>query len=202
LPYLHKKLIWPPSAVTDLLSPEQHEKEQARTGLIWASGTWTEVYFLTRLVVGTEATVQNQGSHRLTEKTQGPGAKKPRELWCNYSHTDDWCCLAGIVWDTEGKIEKEKAIPVQRDPSEGSFSSMLGLQRPLCAAIHQSAPGSHSGAPLHGARSRFPLRLREASTLSEIWNQNLSEQSDVRWSFETFFPAALNGTLLKCQKLG
>ncbi|PWA16389.1 hypothetical protein CCH79_00004661 [Gambusia affinis] len=47
------------------------EKEQPRTGAVSATGTRTQVYFLTRPAVGTEATAKNQGSHRMTEKYRG-----------------------------------------------------------------------------------------------------------------------------------
>lgn len=77
-----------------------------------------------------------------------------------------WLALPGLTangiwrerWRKGGK--KRRALPVQRDPIEGSFSSMLGLQRPLCVTIDQAAPSSHSGAPLYGATAWFPLRPR------------------------------------------
>lgn len=63
------------------------------------------------------------------------------------------------VW-SERRGAGKRAIPVERDPTEGSFSSMLGLQRPLCVAIRHAAPSSHSGAPLRGAGTWFLLRPR------------------------------------------
>ena len=42
--------------------------------------------------------------------------------------------------------ERNRVLLVQRDPSEGSFSSMLGLQRLLRVPIHQAHISSHSRA--------------------------------------------------------
>lgn len=73
--YLHTRPIRASSAATDLSSPQTREKEWARNGLVWVAATWPEVYFLTVLVMGTEAAVQNQGSHRLTDKQRGQGLR-------------------------------------------------------------------------------------------------------------------------------
>lgn len=72
LRYLHTKPIRASSAAADLSS----HKPVRRSGLEPVRfGCLVEVYFLTRLVVGTEAAVQNQGSHRLTEKHRGQGLR-------------------------------------------------------------------------------------------------------------------------------
>lgn len=105
LRYLHAKPIRAPSAAADLLSSGPREKEQARTGLVSGTGTRTRVYFLTRRVVGTEANAKNQGSHRMTEK--------PRELWCNWFHTNGLCCLSDMVWDLEKGLSQFRGIPVK-----------------------------------------------------------------------------------------
>ena len=63
------------------------------------------------------------------------------------------------VW-SEGRGAGKRAIPLERDPTEGSFSSMSGLQRPLCVAMRHAAPSSHSGAPLRGAGTWFLLGPR------------------------------------------
>lgn len=147
---------------TDLSSPQTREKEWARNGLVWVAATWPEVYFLTVLVMGTEAAIQNQGSHRLTDKHRGQGLRNHESCDATVLTLTTSCCPAdrgsGIL--SQRWRERKRVLPVQRDPSEGSFSSRLGLQRPLCVATQQAAPGSHSGAPLHGARTPFPLRPR------------------------------------------
>lgn len=94
--YLHTKPINVPSVATDLFSLEPCEKEQARTGLVWAPGTWTEVYFLTRLVVGTEATVQNQGSHRTTKKHRGQGLRNHES--CDAAVLTQMTTAALLAW--------------------------------------------------------------------------------------------------------
>lgn len=119
---------------------------------MWLPGTWPEVYFLTGLVMGTDAAVQIQGSHRLTKKHRGQGLTKPREPWCKRSHTavELLALLAANGRWSESSMDR----------SEGGFSSTTGLQRPVRAAVRQATPSSHSGGPLHGAKTQFPLRPR------------------------------------------
>lgn len=162
LRYLHTRPIRASSAAADLSSPQTREKEWARNSLVWVAATWPEVYFLTVLVMGTEAAVQNQGSHRLTDKHRGQGLRNHESCDATVLTLTTSRCPAdrgsGIL--SQRWRERKRVLPVQRDPSEGSFSSRLGLQRPLCVATQQAAPSSHSGAPLHGARTPFPLRPR------------------------------------------
>ena len=108
--------------------------------------------------MGTEAAVQNQGSHRLTDKHRGQGLRNHESCDATVLTLMTSAALADRGGDM--KRERKRVLPVQRDPSEGSFSAMLGLQRPLCVAIRQAAPSSHSGALLHGASTRFPLGPR------------------------------------------
>lgn len=153
-PQQEQPLVTPPSSSWEGVGCKQS---------IRVPGTWPEIYFLIGLVMGTEAAVQIQGSHRLTKKHRGQGLTKPREPWCKRSHTADELlpCWQGTADGARDEEEAEKAGPASsRDLSEGSFSSTPGLQRPVRAAMRQAAPSSHSGAPLHGARTQFPLRPR------------------------------------------
>lgn len=90
------------------------------TQSVWVPGTWPEVYFLTRLVMGTEAAVQIQGSHRLTKKHRGQGLTKPRGPWCKRSHTADelHALLAGNGrWsERRGGGRERQAPPVRGIP--------------------------------------------------------------------------------------
>lgn len=78
-----------------------------------------EIYFLTRLVVGTEAAVQNQGSHRLTEKRRGQGLR-------NHESRDATVLTLTTAATLQMRSGKAGSVPVQRDPSEGSFLIHVG----------------------------------------------------------------------------
>lgn len=112
--------------------------------------------------MGTGAAVQIQGSHRLTKKHRGQGLRNRESHDATVLTLLTSCCPADGEQQMEREMRRERKAgsPSSRDPSEGSFSSMLGLQRPLCVAVRQAAPSSHSGEPLHGARIEFPLRPR------------------------------------------
>lgn len=106
--YLHTKPIRASSAAADLSSPQTREKEWATNGSVWVPGTWPEVYFPTRLVMGTEAAVQNQGSHRLTEKHRGQGLRNHESCDATVLTLMTSCCPA----DRERHMretEREKA---------------------------------------------------------------------------------------------
>ena len=175
--YLHTKPIRASSAAADLSSPEPVRRSGLEPAWFGCLVHDQKVYFLTRLVVGTEAAVQNQGSHRLTEKHRGQGLRN-RES-CDATVLTLMTSAASLtrsgIWRKRWrKRERKRALPVQRDPSEGSFSSMLGLQRPLCVTIDRAAPGSHSGAPLYGASTQFPLRPRGSL---KTYKRHLQRQS-------------------------
>lgn len=135
--------------------------------------------------MGTEAAVQIQGSHRLTKKHRGQGLTKPREpWWCKRSHTARRAaCLAGgqRQMEREARRRPRRQAPlVQGIPAKVVSHPRRGLQRPLHAALRQAAPSSHSGAPLHGARTQFPLRPR-GSLCARTHKKDLAIEQIRRW---------------------
>lgn len=128
LRYLHTKPIKASSAAADLSPPRTREKRRSRSGLIWVPGIQPENLFSNQTVDGNRGWRPKLSFPQFDRETQGPGAKKPRELWCNFSH---WH-RARYRW-RDRERQRKRVYPVQRDPSEGSFSSKSSLQRPRCA---------------------------------------------------------------------
>lgn len=124
----------------------------------------TKSLFSNRTGDGNRGCRPNSGFPQIDQETQGPGANKTaRAVMQAFSHCRRAARPAGGERQMEREARRRQRRPgpaSSRDPSEGSFSSTPGLQRPLRAAVRQAAPSSHSGAPLHGARTQFPLRPR------------------------------------------
>lgn len=136
-------------------------------------------------MVGTEAAVQNQGSHRLTEKHRGQGLRNRESCDATVLTLRNKRCLADRERDMEGEMKKERERGFSQFrgiPVKVVSHPCLGLQRPLCVTIHQAAPSSHSGAPLHGARTRFPLRPRGSL---KAYKRHLQKQSHYQVDIES-----------------
>ena len=184
--YLHTKPIRASSAAADLSSPRTREKERARTGLVWVPGAWPEVYFLTRPVVGTEAAVQNQGSHRLTEKHRGQGLRNHESCDASVLTLDDSRCLANSEREVEGEMEERRewesglsqyrGIPVKvvshpcwvyRDRSALRYTRQLTVPTVEHLSMELGPRGSHSAHERHFQKaSHYQFDLRAATIRS------------------------------------
>lgn len=77
--------------------------------------------------MGTQAAVQNRDSHRLIVKHRGQGLRNHQS--CDATVLTLTPGAASMTASGKRKEKKKHGSP-SGDPSEGSFSSMSGLQRP------------------------------------------------------------------------
>lgn len=176
--YLHTKPIRASSAAADLSSPRTREKERARTGLVWVPGAWPEVYFLTRLVVGTEAAVQNQGSHRLTEKHRGQGLRN--RLSCDATVLTLTTCAAsltasGMRREGWGKRERESGLSQFRGIPVKVVSHPCRVYRDRSVLRYiRRLPVPTVEHPSMGDRTQGPVRPKGSLTAHKRHLQKLS----------------------------